>query len=104
MISGLPAGIAGIIVSSRLDAGNCLFGADDLLDGGGGGRDRRHLALRRRRQRLGTAIGVVIISSIYNGLLQINVPDFWQKIVVGVIIIAAVAVDQICKAARLAVR
>ena len=31
MISGLCAGIAGIILSSRLDAGNGLFGADDLL-------------------------------------------------------------------------
>ena len=53
---------------------------------------------------VGTAIGVVMISSINNGLILMNVPDFWQQIVVGVIIIAAMAVDQLAKAARLAVR
>jgi len=45
-----------------------------------------------------------MISSINNGLILMNVPDFWQQIVVGVIIIAAMAVDQLAKAARLAVR
>jgi ribose/xylose/arabinose/galactoside ABC-type transport system permease subunit len=37
-------------------------------------------------------------------LILLNVPDFWQQIVVGVIIILAMAVDQLAKAARLAVR
>jgi len=46
----------------------------------------------------------VIISSINDGLILMNVPDFWQQIVVGVLIIAAMVVDQIAKAARLTVR
>ena len=53
---------------------------------------------------LGTAIGVLIIQSIYNGMILLNVPDFWQLIVVGGIIIAASVVDQLAKAARLVVR
>src|SRR4051794_34137688 len=104
MISGLTGGIAGLILSSRLDAGNGLFGAGDLLQAvaavviggtslyGGVG------------SVLGTAVGVLIIASINNGLILTNVPDFWQQIVVGVIIIAAMVVDQIAKAARLTVR
>ncbi len=50
---------------------------------------------------LGTAIGVVIISSINDGLILMNVPDFWQQIVVGCIILAAMVLDQITKAAKL---
>ena len=44
---------------------------------------------------IGTAIGVVMIASINDGLILMNVPDFWQQIVVGCIIIAAMVVDQI---------
>ena len=53
---------------------------------------------------LGTAIGVLIISSINNGLILMNVPDFWQQIAVGVIIIVAMVIDQLAKSARLVVR
>ena len=97
MLSGLTAGIGGLILSSRLDAGNGLFGANDLLPAvaavviggtslfGGVGRVT------------GTAVGVLMIASINDGLILINVPDFWQQIVIGCIIIAAMAVDQLTK-------
>jgi ribose/xylose/arabinose/galactoside ABC-type transport system permease subunit len=97
MISGVTAGIGGLILSSRLDAGNGLFGASDLLVavaavviggtslfGGIGGV-------------IGTTIGVLIIQTIGDGLVLLNVPDFWQQIVVGGFILGAMVIDQIAK-------
>src|SRR5262245_59181358 len=104
MISGLCAGIAGIILSSRLDAGNGLFGANDLLQAVAAVVIGGTSLFGGVGNVLGTAIGVLIIESIYNGMILMNVPDFWQLIVVGVIVIAASVVDQLAKAARLVVR
>jgi ribose/xylose/arabinose/galactoside ABC-type transport system permease subunit len=104
MISGLCAGIAGIILSSRLDAGNGLFGANDLLQAVAAVVIGGTSLFGGVGNVIGTAIGVLIIESIYNGMILMNVPDFWQLIVVGVIVIAASVVDQLAKAARLVVR
>ena len=104
MISGLCAGIAGIILSSRLDAGNGLFGANDLLQAVAAVVIGGTSLFGGVGNVLGTAVGVLIIESIYNGMILTNVPDFWQLIVVGVIVIAASVVDQLAKAARLVVR
>ena len=104
MISGLCAGIAGIILSARLDAGNGLFGANDLLQAVAAVVIGGTSLFGGVGNVIGTAIGVLIIQSIYNGMILLNVPDFWQLIVVGGIIIAASVVDQLAKAARLVVR
>ncbi len=98
MASGLTAGIGGLILSARLDAGNGLFGAGDLLGAvaavviggtslfGGSG----HVP--------GTVVGVLIIATINNGMVLLNIPDFWQQIVIGCIIVASMVVDQLAKA------
>ena len=67
MISGLCAGIAGIILSSRLDAGNGLFGANDLLQAVAAVVIGGTSLFGGVGNVLGTAIGVLIIQSIYNG-------------------------------------
>jgi ribose/xylose/arabinose/galactoside ABC-type transport system permease subunit len=97
MISGLCAGIGGIILSARLDAGNGLFGAGDLLQAvaavviggtslfGGSG------------SVIGTLGGVIIISTIRNGLVLLNVESFWTQVVVGAVILLAVMLDQVLK-------
>ena len=46
---------------------------------------------------VGTTIGVLIIQTIGNGLVLLNVPDFWQQIVVGCFILGAMVIDQIAK-------
>jgi ribose/xylose/arabinose/galactoside ABC-type transport system permease subunit len=104
MISGLCAGIGGIILSARLDAGNGLFGAGDLLQAVAAVVIGGTSLFGGVGNVLGTAIGVLIISSINNGLILMNVPDFWQQIAVGVIIIVAMVIDQLAKSARLVVR
>lgn len=104
MISGLTAGIGGLILSSRLDAGNGLFGANDLLAAVAAVVIGGTSLFGGVGSVVGTAIGVVMIASINDGLILLNIPDFWQQIVIGCIIVGAMAVDQLTKAARLAIR
>ena len=42
---------------------------------------------------LGTILGVAIFCVINNGLILMKIPTFWQKIVVGTIIIGSIAID-----------
>ena len=88
-VSGTCAGIAGVLVSARLNAANGNFGQFDLLDAiaavviggtaltGGVG------------SVIGTAFGVLIIVSIRNGLDLLGVSPFWQTAAVGAMILAA---------------
>jgi ribose transport system permease protein len=101
MISGLTAGIGGLIVSSRLDAGNGLFGAGDLLGAVAAVVIGGTSLFGGVGTVVGTAIGVIIITTINNGLVLLAVPDFWQQIVIGCIIIAAMVLDQLAKSARM---
>lgn len=44
---------------------------------------------------LGTMLGVVLMSILKNGLVLAKIPTFWQKIVMGLIIVFAVSIDVI---------
>lgn len=101
MISGLCAGIGGLIISARLDAGNGLFGANDLLSAVAAVVIGGTSLFGGVGSVIGTAVGVLIITTIANGMVLLNVPDFWQPIVVGCIILGAMVLDQITKAAKL---
>ena len=46
---------------------------------------------------LGTFLGMCLMAILNNGLVLAKIPTFWQKIVMGIIIISAVAVDGISK-------
>jgi len=45
----------------------------------------------------GTLIGVSLFSVINNGMILMRIPTFWQKIIVGFIIISSISVDMIQK-------
>ena len=96
-ISGFLAAVAGIILTSRLDAGSGDYGGADLLPAiagviiGG-------TSLRGGVGTLaGTFAGVLIVATINNGLTILNVQQFWQQVVVGIIIMCAVLIDQAAK-------
>ncbi|WP_019121201.1 ABC transporter permease [Brevibacillus massiliensis] len=92
-ISGLLAGLAGIVLSSRVSAGLPQAGTSYELDAiaavviGG-------TSLSGGRGRLwGTLVGVLIIGVVNNGLDLLNVSSYYQQIVKGCIIVAAVLLD-----------
>jgi ribose transport system permease protein len=94
-VSGLLAAIAGVIVMARLQSGAYQNGTNmtlisvaavviggTALSGGVGGI-------------WGTLIGVFIIRIVEQGLVYLNVPSNTKEIVIGVIIVLAVALDVI---------
>ena len=93
----LLAGVGGLILSSRLDAGNGLFGEADLLNAVAAVVIGGASLFGGVGTVIGTAIGVLIIATIGNGLVLLNVADFWQQIVIGGFILAAVVIDQMTK-------
>jgi ribose/xylose/arabinose/galactoside ABC-type transport system permease subunit len=96
-LSGLIASMGGLILAARLNSGDGHNGATDLLPAvaavviGGTSLFGGYGSIA------GTAAGVLLIVSITNGLIIMNVQEFWQQVVVGNIIIVAMLVDQISK-------
>ena len=94
VLSGLCAGLAGVLYSARFNAGAAQAGEPLLLDSvaavviggaslfGGSGTI------------LGTVAGAFVIAVIQYGLVFVNVEPFWQFISVGVVIIISVLIDQ----------
>lgn len=92
-ISGLLAGLAGIILTSRVTSGLPQAGSSYELDAiaavviGG-------TSLAGGKGRLwGTMIGVLLIGVINNGLDLLNVSSYYQLIVKGLVIVVAVLID-----------
>lgn len=94
MLSGLMAGLGGLVDASRLmsgyptaGSGTSLFfsiaaavvGGVSLFGGVG--------------TILGAVIGAVLIAVVSNGLDILNVSSYWQPLVIGLIILAGVTVD-----------
>ena len=42
---------------------------------------------------IGTVLGLLLIQTLNNGLDILTVPAYWQQVIKGVLIVAAVAVD-----------
>ncbi len=94
-IVGLCAALGGVIEAGRLGASSPIVGADIPLAsaaavllggtsfvGGIGGVT-------------GTAVGVLFIGTLQNGLAIRGVSSFWQQVVTGAILVFAVSIDRI---------
>ena len=91
--SGLMAGLAGVVLASRMYSGQPTAGNGAEMDAiaavvvggtsmaGGAGKIG------------GTIIGALIIGFLNNGLNLLNVNSFWQYVVKGIVILLAVFVD-----------
>lgn len=92
-VGGLLAGISGLLLSSRVISGAPTLGAGYELDSitavvvGGAS------LMGGRGTAWGTAIGLLLIQTINNGLDLLLVPAYWQDVIKGVIIVAAVGID-----------
>jgi ribose/xylose/arabinose/galactoside ABC-type transport system permease subunit len=93
-LSGFLAGIAGIIISSRLNAGSGSYGANDLLPTVAGVIIGGTSLTGGRGSLLGTLGGILITVTIGDGLVLLNVSQYWTQVIVGVIIMLAVLLDQ----------
>lgn len=100
VIVGLTAGLAGFLLSARLGSAEAVAGTGyelrviasvviggASLFGGIGGIG-------------GAVVGVLLIGVLGNGLVIMNVSAYFQQIVIGAIIVAAVAFDTFAKSRR----
>jgi ribose/xylose/arabinose/galactoside ABC-type transport system permease subunit len=92
-ISGFCCSIAGIVIMGRLRSSNALMGTGFELQAitavalGGTSMAGGMGTIG------GTIIGVLTIGVLNNGLDLMNVTPFWQKVILGLIIIAVVVMD-----------
>ncbi|MDH7796217.1 MULTISPECIES: ABC transporter permease [unclassified Beijerinckia] len=94
VICGTLAGLAGVMLAARLQSGQPTAGefyeltaiAAVILGGASlqGGEGRLHRSL----------IGVLIMTVLANTLNLIGVDSYWQRVTIGVVLVAAAAADQ----------
>jgi ribose transport system permease protein len=92
-ISGVLAGLSGVMLASRVISGPPNLGQGYELDAiaavviGGA-------SLAGGRGTIwGTALGLMLIQTLNNGLDLLIVPTYWQDVIKGILIAAAVGVD-----------
>jgi ribose transport system permease protein len=92
-VSGLFAGFAGVLIAARLDSAQPSLGLGYELDAiaaaviGGSSLSGGEGTI------LGTVIGAFVISILTNGLRILSVPQEWQTVVTGAIVVIAVYLD-----------
>ena len=93
-LSGFLSAAGGIILTSRVNSGQPILGEGIELDGiasvviGGTAMSGGQGGI------MGTVIGTMIILFLRNGLNLMAVSAFWQKVVIGIVILIAVLVDK----------
>jgi len=93
LLSGLAAGIAGIITAGRLNAGSPTFGELAELDSIAAVVIGGASFLGGRGNVLNALVGALMIGVIRNGMNLLAVDAFFQLIVIGVVIVLAVEAD-----------
>ncbi|NUP82098.1 MAG: ABC transporter permease [Nonomuraea sp.] len=96
-VAGLVYGIAALLLVSRTGVGDPQAGQTDNLDsitavvlGGTSLFGGRGLVL-------GTLVGALIVGVFRNGLQLMGVPSIYQTLITGILVILAVAVDQLSR-------
>lgn len=92
-LGGAICGIAGLLISSRLNSAQPALGQGYELDAIAAVVIGGTSLAGGRGTILGTVIGALIMSVLLNGLRILSVAQEWQTVVTGLIIIAAVYAD-----------
>jgi ribose transport system permease protein len=92
-LCGLFAGLAGVLMASRLNSAQPALGAGYELDAIAAAVIGGTSLSGGEGTIVGTIIGAFIMSVLTNGLRILSVPQEWQMVVTGGIVIAAVYAD-----------
>jgi ribose transport system permease protein len=92
-LSGMLAGLSGVMLASRVISGPPNLGQGYELDAIAAVVIGGASLMGGRGTVWGTALGLLLIQTLNNGLDLLLVPAYWQDVIKGVLIVAAVAVD-----------
>jgi len=92
-VCGLFSGIAGVLIGARLNSAQPSLGQGYELDAIAAAVIGGTSLSGGEGSILGTVIGAFIISTLTNGLRILSVPQEWQTVVTGGIVIVAVYLD-----------
>jgi ribose transport system permease protein len=92
-LCGLFAGLAGVLMAARLNSAQPALGTGYELDAIAAVVIGGTSLAGGEGTILGTVIGAFVISTLTNGLRILNVPQEWQIVVTGLIVIGAVYLD-----------
>lgn len=93
--AGLFIGLAGVMISARLGSAQPALGAGYELQAIAAVVIGGTSLFGGKGSILGTVIGALIMSVLTNGLQIISVPQEWQNVVLGIVILAAVYTDNL---------
>jgi len=94
-MSGLLAGLAGVLLASRLDAGVPTMGETYELDAIAACVIGGASLFGAKGTALGAATGALITSTLNNGGNLLGINSFYLRIAIGVLILLAVSFDQL---------
>jgi ribose transport system permease protein len=94
MLCGLFAGLAGVLIGARLNSAQPALGAGYELDAIAAAVIGGTSLSGGEGTILGTVIGAFVISVLANGLRILSVPQEWQIVVTGTILVLAVYMDR----------
>ena len=95
MISGVLGGLAGMMVMANFSVATPVAGTNDELNAIAAVVIGGASLFGGRGHMLGTVVGTFIIALLVTGLVLVGVSGSWQQVATGIIIVAAVAVDQV---------
>jgi ribose transport system permease protein len=94
-LGGLLSGVAGLLVTARLDSATPNAGLSYELDSIAAVVIGGTSLTGGRGSIMGTVLGCLIIGVLNNGLVLLEVSPFWQQVIKGLVILVAVAVDRV---------
>lgn len=92
-VCGLLAGIAGVVLTARLNSAQPAAGGSYELDAIAAAVIGGTSLSGGEGTILGTMIGALIMGVLKNGLNLMNVSQFWQQVAMGIVVIGAVYLD-----------
>ncbi|MFN8663920.1 MAG: ABC transporter permease [Thermomicrobiales bacterium] len=97
VISGFCAGLAGFLLTSRLNSAEQVAGQGYELQAIAAVVIGGTSLFGGQGSMVGTLIGAMLIGVLNNGLVILNVSPYYQQIVIGAIIVLSVYIDQLAK-------
>ncbi|AKU15646.1 ABC transporter permease [Luteipulveratus mongoliensis] len=96
-LAGLFTGLAGVMISARLGSAQPATGSGYELQAIAAVVIGGTSLAGGKGSIVGTVIGALIISVLNNGLQIMSIPQEWQSVILGAVIIAAVYADMVRK-------